>query len=209
MGVSRFRVAAHQFIEFLIASSLFYRHNSHIGDARHTTMAWHRNELNIGQLVRERFGSSTTCLIGFGTHTGTVACASDWDEPVEIKRVVPSRPDSYERLFHDSGLASCVLDLRRGLHKGGREATGKDGNINELEELREALMEPRLERFIGVIYKPETERWSHYSMAVLTRQFDAYVWFDETNAVKPLEGAGEPARKDENPAVEQTYPFGQ
>ncbi|TYL80848.1 protein-L-isoaspartate(D-aspartate) O-methyltransferase [Bradyrhizobium cytisi] len=166
------------------ARAVVWAHNSHIGDATKTEMGTVRGELNVGQLCRERFGNGAA-LIGFGTHTGTVACASDWDQPMEMKRVNPSRPDSYERLAHDSGRVRFLLDVRAGVH----------------ERLRAQLLEPRLERFIGVIYRPETERWSHYSACVLPEQFDAYVWFDETTAVTPL-----PTRVREGP--EETYPFG-
>jgi protein-L-isoaspartate(D-aspartate) O-methyltransferase len=166
------------------AKAVVWAHNSHIGDASKTEMGAVREELNIGQLCRERFGKDAA-LIGFGTHAGTVACASDWDAPMEVKPVVPSRPDSYERLAHDSGGGRFLLDVREGVH----------------EPLRRQLMEPRLERFIGVIYRPETERWSHYSACILPEQFDAYVWFDETTAVTPL-----PTRMREGP--EETYPFG-
>jgi protein-L-isoaspartate(D-aspartate) O-methyltransferase len=166
------------------AKAVVWAHNSHIGDASKTEMGLIREELNIGQLCRERFGKDAT-LIGFGTHAGTVACASDWDAPMEVKRVNPSRPDSYERLAHDSGIARFLLDVREGLH----------------EPLRYRLLEPRLERFIGVIYRPDTERWSHYSACSLPQQFDAYVWFDETTAVTPL-----PTRQ--RPGPEETYPFG-
>lgn len=166
------------------AKAVVWAHNSHIGDASMTEMGAVREELNIGQLCRERFGKEAA-LIGFGTHTGTVACASDWDAPMEVKRVNPSRPDSYERLAHDGGVRRCLLDLREGVH----------------EPLRERLMDPKLERFIGVIYRPEAERWSHYSACLLPEQFDAYVWFDETTAVTPL-----PTRMREG--AEETYPFG-
>jgi len=164
--------------------AVVWAHNSHIGDASKTEMGLVRDELNIGQLCRERFGRSAA-LIGFGTHTGTVACASEWDAAMEIKPVNVSRPDSYERLAHDSGIARFLLDVREGVH----------------ERLRHRLLEPRLERFIGVIYRPETERWSHYSTCSLPQQFDAYVWFDETAAVTPL-----PTRMRKGP--EDTYPFG-
>lgn len=190
------------------------RHNSHIGDARSTSMGWQRGELNIGQLVREKFGEfPATCLVGFGTHTGTVACASDWDEPMEIKRVLPSRPDSFERLFHDTGIARCLVDLTTGRSTTGStksKAAGQDtkeqSTAPENSDLIKVLTEPRLERFIGVIYRPDTERWSHYSAARLARQFDGYVYFDETRAIVPLKATTEP--DDENPAVEETYPFG-
>ena len=166
------------------AKAVVWAHNSHIGDASKTEMGQVREELNIGQLCRERFGSDAA-LIGFGTHTGTVACASDWDEPMEVKRVNPSRPDSYERLAHDSGEPRFLLDLRRGVH----------------DALRERLREPRLERFIGVIYRPETERWSHYSGCTLPEQFDAYVWFDETTAVTSLPSGT-------RPGPDETFPSG-
>lgn len=165
------------------AKAVVWAHNSHIGDASHTEMGAVRGELNLGQLCRERFGERAA-LIGLGTHAGTVACASDWDEPMETKRINPSRPDSYERLAHDSRCDRFLLDIRAGVH----------------ERLRAHLLEPRLERFIGVIYRPETERWSHYSACVLPQQFDAYVWFDETTAVTPL-----PTRI--RGGAEETYPF--
>jgi erythromycin esterase-like protein len=154
------------------AKAVVWAHNSHIGNAAFTDMG-ERGELNIGQLCRERFAGDAA-LIGFGTHTGTVACATDWDGPMEVKRVNPSRPDSYERLAHETGIPRFLLDLREGVN----------------EPLRAALEEARLERFIGVIYRPETERWSHYSDCTLPGQFDAYAWFDETRAVTPLAEVG-------------------
>ncbi len=164
--------------------AIVWAHNSHIGDARHTEMGRERGELNIGQLCRERFGRDAA-LIGFGTHQGKVAAASDWDGDMEEKPVRPSLPDSYERLFHEAGLSPFLLDLE-GLH----------------ETLRAALMEPRLERFIGVIYRPETERWSHYAQAVLPLQFDAFVWFDRSGAVTPL------GPEHAAPGLPDTWQFG-
>ncbi|MFI4934968.1 MAG: erythromycin esterase family protein [Caulobacterales bacterium] len=166
------------------AKAVVWAHNSHIGDARFTDMGEERGELNIGQLCRERFGDDAA-LIGFGTDRGTVAAASDWDGPMEIKAVRPARPDSYEALFHEAGLERFLIDLDR-----ERQA-----------DLRAVLSRPRLERYIGVIYRPETERWSHYSHARLCDQYDAFVWFDETHAITPLPtsvAAGE----------DETYPFG-
>lgn len=165
------------------SKAVVWAHNSHIGDARHTEMGMVRDELNIGQLCRQRFGRDAA-LIGFGTHSGTVAAANDWDGDMEVKPVRPSHEDSYERLCHDSGKGRFLLDLSR--H----------------EKLMRRLAEPRLERFIGVIYRPETELASHYAEAMLPLQFDAYVWFDETRAVTPLgpEHAAE--------GVPDTYPFG-
>ena len=167
------------------SKAVVWAHNSHIGNAAHTDMGQRRGELNVGQLCKERFDAKAR-LIGFGTHTGTVAAADDWDEPMQVKQVRPSLDGSYERMSHDSGVRRFLLDLR----------TGEIGR-----EIKEQLLEPRLERFIGVIYRPETERWSHYSDCTLPRQFDAWVWFDETSAVTPLPG-------EQRPGEDETYPFG-
>jgi len=149
------------------AKVVVWEHNSHLGDARATEMG-ERGELNVGQLVRERHGSSAV-LIGCSTHTGTVTAASDWDAPAERKRVRPALSDSYEALFHEVGVPRFQLSLGEG------------------SPLVTALSEPRLERAIGVIYRPETERQSHYFYARLADQFDALLHFDETRAVEPLE----------------------
>ncbi len=143
-----------------------WEHNSHIGDARATEMG-SRGELNVGQLARLRH-SRGAFLVGFTTYSGTVTAASSWDAPAQRKQVRPARPDSYEALLHDLGQPAFLLDLRRA-------------------EVAAALQEPRLERAIGVIYRPETERASHYFMARLDRQFDALIHLDETRAVEPLE----------------------
>jgi erythromycin esterase-like protein len=167
------------------SKAIVWAHNSHIGNAAFTDMGQRRQEINIGQLCKEKFDARAR-LIGFGTHSGTVAAADDWDEPMQVKQVRPSLPDSYERISHDSGVPNFLLDLREG---------------EVARDIKEALMEPRLERFIGVIYRPETERWSHYSEAVLPHQFDAWVWFDQTSAVIPLPG-------EQRPGADETYPFG-
>lgn len=169
--------------------AIVWAHNSHIGNAAFTDMGMRREELNIGQLCKEKWDAKAR-LIGFGTHTGTVAAADDWDEPMQIKRVRPSLPESYERASHDAGMPRFLLDLR-------------EGEVSR--EIREALIRPRLERFIGVIYRPDTERWSHYSEAILPRQFDGWVWFDETHAVTPLGGEIRPGEKGHE---DETYPFG-
>jgi erythromycin esterase-like protein len=162
-----------------------WAHNSHLGDARATEMGEH-GQLNLGQLVRERYAPEETFLLGFSTHTGTVTAASDWDGPAELKKVVPSRPDSFEYLFHDSGLENFLLPIR-----------GRD-------KVQAALAERRLERAIGVIYRPDTERVSHYFQADAARQFDAVIHLDQTSAVKPLEYSAL-WKSEEFP---ETYPFG-
>ena len=144
-----------------------WEHNSHLGDARATYMADY-GELNVGQLVRERYGSEAT-LVGFTTYAGTVTAASDWDGPAERKRVRPALADSYEGSFHEIDSANFFLLLRNS------------------KEVSRALRGPRLERAIGVIYLPRTERQSHYFEARLSDQFDAVIHFDETRALEPLE----------------------
>jgi erythromycin esterase-like protein len=144
-----------------------WEHNSHIGDARATSMG-REGELNVGQLVRERYDREGE-LVGFSTYTGTVTAASDWDEPHERKRVRPALEGSYEALFHDTGLANFLLTL----HEDNKAVKGLSG--------------PRLERAIGVIYRPQTERISHYFEARLPEQFDAVIHFDKTRAVEPLD----------------------
>jgi len=147
------------------ARAVVWAHNSHLGDARATEMGT-GGELNVGQLVRETCGSEARS-IGFTTHTGSVTAASNWDNPADLMAVRPSLAGSYERLFHDTGLGSFALDLR-----GPIAAT---------------LETPRLERAIGVVYKPDTERQSHYFAARLPQQFDIVIHYDETRAVEPLE----------------------
>ena len=136
------------------ARAVVWEHNSHVGNAAATEMSA-RGEHNVGQLARERFAADAY-LIGFGTHRGTVAAAHDWGDPVEIMDVVPSHERSYERLCHDAGTPAFLLHLRAPVES----------------ELRRRLMEERLERAIGVIYRPETEMVSHYFHAELPRQFD-------------------------------------
>jgi erythromycin esterase-like protein len=161
--------------------AVVWAHNSHIGDARATEMG-RSGELNLGQLCREAWGDAVR-LVGFGTDHGTVAAADDWDEPVRIKRVRPALAGSIERACHQTGVPRFHLPLR------------------DAPELADALRRDLLERAIGVVYRPETERWSHYFDASLAGQFDHYLWFDETRAVTPL-----PARQE--PGPEETFPFG-
>ena len=163
------------------AKIVVWAHNSHLGDARHTEMSA-RGEHNLGQLCRQEFGRGAY-LFGFGTDSGTVAAADDWGEPMKVKTVRPAHPRSYERQCHEAGVPSFLLPL------------GVDAGVRQL------LLEPRLERAIGVIYRPQTEMASHYFQAVLPRQFDEYCWFDRTSAVSPLDSA-------RLGGMPETYPFG-
>jgi erythromycin esterase-like protein len=160
-----------------------WAHNSHLGDARATAMG-RGGEPNVGQLVRQRYGKEA-CLVGFTTYTGTVTAAHDWDEPAGRRDVQPGLAGSVESLFHRLEIPNFLLDLRA-------------------PAIRAELADDRLERAIGVIYRPETERMSHYFEVSLPRQFDLVIHFDETTALKPLErlalweaGEGE---------VPETYP---
>jgi protein-L-isoaspartate(D-aspartate) O-methyltransferase len=150
------------------AKLVVWEHNSHVGDAAATEMAA-RGEHNVGHLCRMAFGDGVY-IVGFGTDHGTVAAAHNWDDEMQRMRVRPARADSYERLCHDTGIPAFSLHLRA----PARRALGDE------------LSAPRLERAIGVVYRPETELQSHYFQAVLPAQFDEYIWFDETQAVDPL-----------------------
>src|SRR6266436_361465 len=162
--------------------AVVWAHNSHLGDARAMEMS-HYGEVNVGQLMRERFGDEVV-LIGFSTHHGTVTAASDWGAPTERKNVRPALRGGYEELFHETGLPRFWIDL---------QGAGQIG----------VLQQRRIERAIGVIYRPETERLSHYFHARLPEQFDAIIHIDETCAVEPLEQTSlwDPGE------LPETYPF--
>ncbi|GAB3660843.1 erythromycin esterase family protein [Ramlibacter alkalitolerans] len=166
------------------ARMIVWAHNSHLGDASATEMG-DIGEWNVGQLARDRWGEDAV-LVGFSTHHGSVTAASEWDGPAERKRVRPGLPGSFEDLFHQCGEERFWLDLR--------------GNA----ALAELLQERRLERAIGVIYLPQSERVSHYFHTKLPAQFDAVIHIDGTHALQPL--GAEPAWHVGEPA--ETYPSG-
>jgi erythromycin esterase-like protein len=160
-----------------------WAHNSHLGDARATEMG-EQGEWNVGQLVRQKYDDAAF-LLGFTTYTGTVAAATNWDEPPQLKKVRPALENSYEQLFHETGLPQFYLNLRD-------------------DEASRILRQPRLERAIGVIYRPESERVSHYFNARLAVQFDAVIHFNETRAVEPLDKVS--SWQHEDPP--ETFPTG-
>ena len=168
------------------AQAVVWAHNSHIGDARATAMGRDMDELNLGQLCRERFGDQAA-LIGFGTATGTVAAARDWGDEMEVMEVRPPLPGSWEALCRDTGLPRFLADLGRA----------------------EGLPDTLLERFIGVIYRPDSERASHYMEVDLAGQFDAWVWFDRSSALTPTSHGGDadPGVKAD-PEEAETFPSG-
>ena len=159
-----------------------WAHNSHVGDATATEMGWD-GQLTLGQLCREAYGSNAA-LIGFGTAQGTVMAAPDWDEEPRIEQVRRSLPGSWEDICAEAAPPCSLLDLR---------------------DMVDALPGRRLERAIGVVYRPQTERWSHYFEAELPRQFDGWVWFDRTGAVAPL---ARPMSGKEAGAAAETWPTG-
>ena len=170
------------------AKVVVWAHNSHLGDARATAMVA-EGELNVGQLVRERYGRDAV-LVGFTTYSGTVTAAANWDEPALRRRVRPGLPGSYEALFHEAGAGAAGNFLLR---------------LRDAGDVADQLRQARLERAIGVIYRPETERFSHYFLARLADQFDAVLHFDETAAVVPLDRDAGWETPEELP---ETFPFG-
>lgn len=176
-------LAEHLEVQSQNAKIVVWEHNSHLGDARATEMGA-RGEWNVGQLAREKYGDNVV-LLGFTTCSGTVAAASNWDEPAQSKKVRPALANSFERLFHETKLPRFFLNLRA-------------------SAVKELLAQPRLERAIGVIYRPETERLSHYFDAYLSEQFDGVIHFDETRAVEPLDKAAGWSQED----APETFPEG-
>ena len=165
------------------SKAIVWAHNSHVGDAAATEMSA-RGEYNIGNLCRKAYGNDVY-IIGFGTDSGTVAAATDWDGPLEIKAVRAALDGSIERLCHGARASNFMLPLQP------VRAAGVAKGLNK----------PLLERAIGVIYRPETELQSHYFQAVVPEQFDEYLWFDKTEAVHPIEA-------HELEGLPDTYPFG-
>jgi erythromycin esterase-like protein len=168
------------------AKAVVWAHNSHIGNAAATEMGW-KGQFNIGQLCRNAYGRDVV-LIGMSTDRGQVAAADDWDCEMLIKDIRPSRPDSWERKFLDAGVPASLTDWRDPQRK----------------ELRRALSKPLLERAIGVIYRPASERSSHYFESVLTEQFDAMVWIEQTQPLTALPLPKSQALEPED----ETFPFG-
>jgi erythromycin esterase-like protein len=177
-------LSAHLEEEGRPAKIVVWAHNSHLGDARATEMGEH-GEWNVGQLVREKYREQAF-LLGFTTYTGTVTAANNWDEPPKLMQVNPALPNSFEAIFHETELKDFYLNLQ---------------NDNATPQF---LNNARLERAIGVVYRPKTERVSHYFNARLAEQFDAIVHFDQTTAVKPLDSISSWSHKD----APETFPEG-
>ena len=163
--------------------AVVWAHNSHVGDSAATEMAL-RGEFNLGRLCRKAFGSQAYA-IGFGTHAGQVAAADSWGADMQVMELRPSAAGSHERVFHDSGVPGLLLPLR---------SLPADPDLA-------GLRESRLQRAVGVLYRPLTEMASHYFESVLPEQYDEYIWFDRSHAVTPLDSLS-------LEGVPETYPFG-
>ena len=162
-----------------------WAHNSHVGDARVTQMG-SLGEINIGQLVKESFAADAIS-VGFTTYSGTVSAASAWGADVERKYVRPALDESVESFFHESMVKAFTIIP------------------SEHPEIYDLFSEAYLQRAIGVIYLPASERQSHYFYAQLNHQFDAIIHFDHTNAVVPLD---KNTTWEQGEDVPETYPFG-
>lgn len=160
-------LAAHLESQNQTPKTVVWAHNSHLGDARATDMK-RRGEWNVGELARKKFGAGKVINIGFTTYEGTVTATSNWNEPAQLKKVNRGIDDSVEKLFHETGIGNFFLDLQD-------------------EETKSAFKTPLLERAIGIVYRPETERASHYFYADVPDQFDGIIHFDTTRAVEPLD----------------------
>jgi len=178
---------------------ILWAHNSHLGDARASENKKTMAELNLGQLMRQQFGLENTFNIGFGTSLGTVTASRKWEEPGYLFQLQPGIPSSYEKLFHKVAETSASKNFmllfrannayrtpqeRRTLE--GVEAND-DNDLVDKDVVKYLSQKARYERYIGVIYKPHTQKLSHCSMVDLPKEFDAYIYLDSTRAVKPLD----------------------
>jgi len=171
--------------------AVVWAHNSHLGDASETESRKKRGETNIGELVRKSWGLENTFNIGFSTYTGVVTAADNWDEPPQFKKINPGLDSSYEGLFHKVGIPNFVLLCRTNCP-----------DVKVDEEMKQELSKERLERAIGVIYRPDTERMSHYFSASISRQFDAVIHIDVTDYVRPMDA------REELEVEPDTFPTG-
>ncbi|KAF0973078.1 hypothetical protein FDP41_008742 [Naegleria fowleri] len=190
------------------AKVVIWAHNSHVGDASQTDMKFERgNEINIGRLCRENFPPNKVYIIGFSTYTGSVTAADHWDEDPHYKKVNPGMKDSIEDLCYRAtlgqGVDNFILLFKDNSATASSSASGMSDVVIDKELVAE-LANTREERAIGVVYRPKTERHSHYFGAQVSKQFDALIHFNVTKAVHPLDTKHEWAKKE----LEETYPSG-
>ncbi|HEY4117625.1 MAG TPA: erythromycin esterase family protein, partial [Byssovorax sp.] len=166
------------------SKAIVWAHNTHVGDARYTDMHA-EGEVNVGQLVRERRARDGVVLVGFSTHRGRVVAAEEWGAPMQRLRVPEARPGSVEDALHR-------VDVPVALYVFSEITTGPE------------LLEPRGHRAIGVVYRPEYERFGNYVPSVLPRRYDALVHVDITSPTAALHADSSPPAHD----TPETYPFG-
>jgi erythromycin esterase-like protein len=165
------------------AKAVVWAHNTHVGDARATGQSAH-GEVTIGELARDRLGADRVVLVGFGSHRGTVMAGASWGGPMEVMPVPPGRPESLEDILHAAAPPRTLMMFPP-------FAQRPDVLVDRLEQ-----------RAIGVVYRPERERWANYVPTVLGDRYDAFLWFDESRAVSPLHTRHVDAHEPE------TYPSG-
>lgn len=194
-------LARHQQQQGQPAKIIVWAHNSHLGDARATEVS-QRDQVNVGQLMRER-QPDNTFIIGFSTYQGEVFAADDWDSPGIRKQVRPGLPDSHEALLHE-------LSQKMGAEKFWLNLQAQATSQLQLQSQEVVLLgKERLERYIGVIYAPATERWSHYLKTRLDQQYDALIYLDKTRALNPLDRQSMAESEHMQEDLSETYPTGQ
>jgi erythromycin esterase-like protein len=149
------------------AKGVVWAHNTHVGDARATDMA-DAGAVNIGQLARERYGTDHVVLVGFGSHRGTVVAGDAWGAPMQVMDMPPARRRSLEAVLHTAAPAQAMFVFPH----GGRP----DLLTDELDH-----------RAIGVVYHPDREKYGNYVPTVLGDRYDAFCWFDQSQALHPLQ----------------------
>jgi erythromycin esterase-like protein len=153
-------------LEFAGQKAVVWEHNTHIGDARATDMAG-AGMVNVGQLLRERHGSDDVVLVGFGGYRGGVIAGAEWGAQMERLPVPPARSGSLESLLHGLlGKDTLIVVPREG---------GPDWLTRRLDH-----------RAIGVVYRPERERWGNYVPTVLGQRYDAFFYLQDTSPLQPL-----------------------
>ncbi|KAJ3030144.1 hypothetical protein HDV00_009087 [Rhizophlyctis rosea] len=192
-------VKHHQGSDGRPAKAVVWAHNSHLGDASATDMGKRRGEVNVGQLCRQKFGADRVYNVGFLCNIGSVTAADEWDSPAQRMTLNPSLRDSVEDILYDA----CGRNLPNFLLIMKTKDEGKKRDLDA--EMTRLLQKPLLQRYVGVLYKPDTERWSHYSKSELANQFDATVYLHVTTGINPLDKTNHFPDADEN--VPDTFPF--
>jgi erythromycin esterase-like protein len=146
--------------------AVVWEHNTHIGDARATDMAA-AGMVNVGQLLRERHGTDDVVLVGFGGYRGSVIAGAEWGAQMERMPVPPARSGSLEALLHGLLEQDSLIVVPRG---------------DEPEWLGRRLDH----RAIGVVYRPERERWGNYVPTVVRQRYDAFLYLQDTSPLQPL-----------------------